>query len=91
MQNNSIKFHGLEKEIMKAKLEINNLITEKNKNWLKKREEDMQAVYLSKNIQWKYEISTGKWAEFSIETNSQIEVAYSQKAPKVRNKLQLRN
>jgi hypothetical protein len=80
IKNNTIELYGLEEEIMKFKLEITNLITEKNRKWLKSRE---QELHISKSVQWQYEISPGKWIDFPVELNGQIELAHSKNDTKV--------
>lgn len=76
IQNNEIEFHGLKEEVANAKITLSNLITEKNRTW-------SEQVRLSKDIQWKFEIKTNFWKEFSFDINSLIESAYLKKRPNV--------
>ena len=53
----------------------------------KKIQEDEQAIMVSKNVQWSYEIH-GKKKLFSPKTNGKLEMAYSKKQSTIRISLQ---
>lgn len=73
IQNKKIKFKGFKDEIVEAKINLLKLVGDKNKLL-------SEQVTLAKDIQWKYEISTGKWNDFSLESNHLIESAHLKKS-----------